>query len=152
MADLDLLDLLAADHLNLRTAVPGPEAVHAVEKHLTAERALLYPTLASHLDHGHAIADDLRVIDNTLVDALAKTGGTADATTALEAHIQAHESHYAALRQAVPAKKLQELGAQVAWAMLEAPTRLHPHLPDHGPLREIASELAAAADQLRDDI
>jgi hypothetical protein len=154
MADLDLLDLLAADHVNLRTDVTGPEAVAAVEKHLTVERALLYPTLRSHLGDGRASVDELRTIDNTLVDALARGDGAVDGETAvaLEAHIGAQEAHYAELRQAVPATKLRELGDQVPWVLAEAPTHLHPHLPDHGPLREVAAELAAAADQYRDDI
>jgi hypothetical protein len=153
MSDFDLLELLSADHMNLRTDVTSPEAVTAVEKHLTVERALLYPTIASHLDDGQSVAEELRSIDDTLVDALGKRDGAAESnvTAALEAHIRAQESHYLKLRQVVPAKKLQELGDQVPFVMEEAPTRLHPHLPDHGPLREVASELAAAADQLRRD-
>jgi hypothetical protein len=155
MADLDLLELLSAEHVNLRTDVAGPAAVTAIEKHLTVERALLYPTVASDLEDGQAITDELRGIDNSLVAAVSKRGGTVsdnEIAAALEAHIGAQESHYSQLRQVVGAEKLRELADQVPLVMEEAPTRLHPHLPDQGPLREVTSELAAAVDQFRIDI
>jgi hypothetical protein len=156
--DQGLLDLLAADHENLRADLEGKGQVgseESLERHLTAERALLYPLIEKRVPDGREIADRLRRLDRTLVEAVIhqRDGGDASGAVlaAFEAHVRAQDEQFAVIQDGVPSSELVHLAGQLPAVVEEAPTRLHPGLPDSGPFREIASELAAEADQLRRD-
>jgi hypothetical protein len=145
-ADLDLIDFLSADHQNLKEAGGTDAFVEEVVKHLTAERALLYPAVERFLADGRGRVADMRVIDDQLED----SSTDKDAARALVAHIDSQEALFSRLRAEVPSETLVELGRQVPLVVSEAPSRLHPHAPEGGPLRELISELDAVKDQIRD--
>jgi hypothetical protein len=149
--DLDLLDYLSADH-SVLGALEGKALESAVETHLTVERALLYPAIEAYLEDGKALVRRLLANDRQVEAVLADTSATFDGghDPSLRTHIEAHEALVERLRADIPAATLVELGDQVGGAIADSPTHPHPRLPDHGPLRAVASELAGVADRIRD--
>jgi len=145
---MDLIDLLTADHQNLKGAVGADGFVAMVEEHLTVERALLYPEVERVLAPGDDQLGRLHQLDHALERAASAHDDHTDEL--LQAHIAGQDGLFSKIRESVPAETLRTLGEQVPLVVAEAPTHAHPHLPDHGPFREIATEVAATVDQIED--
>jgi hypothetical protein len=146
--EIDLVDLLRADHHNLRDSLDDEGFLSALVEHLTVERALLYPEIEHSLAGGGEAVTRLRATDTSLEEiAQAQNGGSSEA---LRVHAEGQDALFSQLREAVSPERLIELARQVPLVMAEAPTHFHRHIPDHGPLREIASEIAASVDQIED--
>ena len=71
MAELNLLDLLSADHQNLLEAAPGIRVLE-VSQHLSVERDLLFPTISHHVSNGKEIVDYLRDSERQLEERLSE--------------------------------------------------------------------------------
>jgi len=149
--DFDLLELLSADHANLRDLASTAELAEATSKHLAVERALLYPLVTKD---GVASADEvteMRSLDRDLEEAI-ESGDMQKAGASLETHVTVQEALFDLVRENVDRSELIRLGQAVAPAMEMAPTHIHTGLPDHGPLEQAASEMAATIDQAEDRI
>jgi hypothetical protein len=149
--DPDLIDLLDADHHGLLDSLTDDNYVSNVVKHLAAERTLLYPEVERYLsDVGADQLDALREIDRRL-----EISGSEPSELRLQVlreHIEAQRLLFGRMRTEVPAGTLTNLAAKLPSVLASAPTHAHPHLPDHGPLREVTSELAAVVDDIEDSI
>ena len=165
---MDLLELLSADHHNLE-GVKTPGLVKAALEHIWVERELLHPAIHEYVDGGGAIVDGMLSLDDRLEDRLAEfeeaTGaeteqtGEASREAAVEAeaevrsviseHIGMQEELFPTLRESIPPERLVELAEGVPLAIGGAPTRPHAGRSE-GFLGEIAEDLTAAADHLRD--
>ncbi len=157
MRDVDLLELLSADHQNLITD-ESDSFVATLTQHLTVERTLLYPAIEKYESGGKAIVEDLRGADHLLevrlaaleADPTPENYGAVDA--ALRAHVDRREVLYPELRRTIPASHLEELAGEVPLTIGGSPTHPHPHLPDHGALGEVAEQLEVIADRLHDKL
>jgi hypothetical protein len=157
MAELDLIELLSADHQNL--AVVDPDSlVGAIAQHIAIERSLLHPAIEAYHSDAGAVLRSLRDTDQRLEERLAQLQDEPNSEnriavgTALADHIDQQERLFPQLRESIPEETLQELAEEVSFAIGGSPTHAHPHLPDHGPLEEIAADLAAVADHVRDRV
>ncbi len=155
MADeLDLLELLQADHVNLRESEQRPELEEAVAKHLTVERELFYPLVARRSICTHAELEELRTIDRSLAEAVlqAKADPSSEEALkrALETHISVQEALFSIVRDQVDPATLLRVAEDLPLTMAEAPTHVHPHLLDHGPLIGAAEDIAEAVDTFED--
>ena len=151
--DLDLLDLLIADHENLSRT--GPDGLlEAVLQHIWVERELLYPAIAEHLQGGEAVAEGLRQADDGLEEELAGLEPAAEAAAvgrvreALAGHVNTQEALFPSLRDSIPAEVLVDLADGVPLAIGGAPTRPRPRARE-GLLGELSDDVAAATDHLR---
>jgi hypothetical protein len=155
--DVDLLQLLSADHRNL-VAGEGDSFVASVLQHVTVERTLLYPAIEEYESDGRAIVEDLRAADHQLEQRLAtleadptpENRGEVDA--AIRAHVARRDVLYSELRRTIPASRLDALAEEVPLTIGGSPTRPHPRLPDHGALGEVAEQLEVIADRLHDKL
>jgi hypothetical protein len=153
--DVDLLELLSADHRNL-VAAESDSWVASVLQHVTVERTLLYPAIEEYESDGKTIVEGLRDADHLLEQRLATL--EADPTpqnrgeveAAIRAHVARREVLYPQLRRTIPASRLEALADEVPLTIGGSPTRPHPHLPDHGALGEVAEQLEVIADRLHD--
>ena len=152
--DLDLLELLQADHVNLRKSEGHPELEESVAKHLTAERELFYPLVARKSICSHDELHELRAIDRSLVEAVlaAKADPSSQETLeqAIETHISVQEALFSIVRDQVDRATLTRIAEDVPLTVAEAPTHVHPHLLDHGPLIGAAEDIAEAVDTFED--
>ena len=163
VADLDLLDLLSADHQNLET-IERDALVRTILGHLWIERELLHPAIRDHADHGDEIVDTLLALDDRLEDRLADLDDAAngedpvaaealseaetEVRAVLSEHIAAQEELFPSLRDSIPAVVLEDLAEGVPLAIGGAPTRPHAGRAE-GFLGEVAEGVAAATDHLR---
>jgi hypothetical protein len=163
VADLDLLDLLSADHQNLGT-IEQDALVKTILEHLWVERELLHPAIRDHADHGDEIVDTLLALDDRLEDRLADLDDAANSQdpvaddalseaetevrAVLSEHIATQEEIFPKLRDSIPAGILGDLAEGVPLAIGGAPTRPHAGRPE-GFLGEVAEGVAAATDHLR---
>ena len=155
MADqLDLIELLQADHLNLRQSEGHPDLEEAVAKHLTVERELFYPLVSRMAICSDEELDELRMLDRSLADAVinARTDpSTQDAVNkAIETHVSVQEALFAIVRDQVDPATLLRIADDLPLTMAEAPTHVHPHLPAHGLLEGAAEDIAEAVDTFED--
>jgi hypothetical protein len=164
VADLDLLDLLSADHQNLVT-IEQDALVKTILEHLWVERELLHPAIRENADHGDEIVDTLLALDDRLEDRLAdledaansrdpvaeiaRSEAEAEVRAVLTEHIAAQEEMFPKLRDSIPSVVLGDLAEGVPLAIGGAPTRPHAGRPE-GFLGEVAEGMAAATDHLRD--
>ena len=147
--DFDLLELMSADHVTLRELVGQPAFPEALSRHLATERDLLYPSVAKEEVASTDELAEMRSLDRDLeIATTADEPGEIRRT--LDTHVAVQEALFDVIREQVGRDRLVELGSQVADAMEEAPTHLHPGLPDHGPLQRVASDVAATIDQVED--
>lgn len=155
MTEIDLLDLLAADHRNLLSA--GITTVVAeISQHLAVERELLYPLITRHCERGEEILERLRLTEHRLEDRMSEleTGSTrAGRRTldeAVEEHARQQEMLFPELRRSIPASALRAVLDTVPLSVGGAPTHAHPFLAEGGPAGEIAEDLASVTDRIRD--
>jgi hypothetical protein len=152
MPDIDLVDLIVADHDDL-LALDEDDVVTSITKHLALERALLYPAIERYLPNGKGLVAEMHRIDRVLEQGLEELESDQseeeNLTVAkdLLAHIDGQRDALDALKRTVAPERLQELTDQVPLILATAPHRPHLHAPDHGSLGEIASEIDARIDQ-----
>lgn len=155
MPDLDLLDLLSADHKNVLAAGPG-EIVVEVSQHLSVERDFLYPEIRQYVEDGAGVLDRLRDADHLVEESLRTfdKGPSAQARSSLDkaiaAHVRLFERLLPTLRDQIPSSRLQELVESVPLSLGGSPTHPHPHLAEGGILGEVIEDAASVADHLRD--
>jgi hypothetical protein len=155
--DIDLLDLLSADHQNMVSAEAG-SLIEVVLPHLTVERDLLHPVIDEYEPNGKGVVDELRDLDRTLEDRLAafehdrSPDRERAVRHAIAAHIEREELLFPLLRVSCPEDTLQKLVDGVATSIAGAPKHPHPGLLRHGRLGEVVEEFADIADEIRDKL
>jgi hypothetical protein len=155
--DVDLLELLSADHRNL-VAAESDSFVASVLQHVTVERTLLYPAIEEYESDGRAIVEDLRDADHVLEQRLGRLEADptpenrSDVDAAIRAHVARRQVLFPQLRRTIPASRLEALADEVPLTIGGSPTRPHPHLPDHGALGEVAEQIEVIADRLHDKL
>ena len=155
MADeLDLLELLQADHLNLRESEGHAELEEVVAKHLTVERELFYPLIVRRSICSHEELEELRTIDRSLANAVLQAKADPSSEEALkqavDTHISVQEALFSIVRDQVDPATLLRIAEDLPLTVAEAPTHVHPHLLDHGPLIGAAEDIAEAVDTFED--
>jgi hypothetical protein len=124
VADLNLLDLLSADHQNLLEAAPAIEVLE-VSQHLSVERDLLFPLISDRLSNGNDIVEDLRQAERELEerlrdferDATEEHEGRLKET--IEEHVTEQEQLFARLRELLPESDLLKPVETVALTLEE---------------------------------
>lgn len=156
VAELDLLELLSADHQKLLEEDP-PE-VADVAQHLGVERELLYPLIRRHAPEGHtvvaALRADERLLEERMADVEHGTGSptvrSAALAEALRHHVEAQEPLFSRLRDHLPPEALVRSARSVPLSIGAAPTHAHPLLADGGAVAEIGEDVASVSDHVRD--
>jgi hypothetical protein len=155
--ELNLLDLLSADHQNLREAAPAPRVLD-VSQHLAVERDFLYPAIAHHAENGEAIVHDLRRAERRLEERLQDL--ERDETPvhveqlrqAIGDHVRVQEELFGRLRELVPESALLTPSEVIALSIGGAPTHAHPHLADSGLIGAIVEDFTSAEDRILDHL
>jgi hypothetical protein len=136
--------------------------VRELSKHAALEESMIYPLAKRVLDDGAQEIDEHlsehMAIKKTLLalDRLPEGDERTDDLVArlrrdVEEHVREVEGEFMPrIRAAVPQEDLAELGQLLEKAKRSAPTRPHPHAPDHPPALTLAGPVAAAYDRLRD--
>jgi hypothetical protein len=157
MADLDLLDLLSADHENLVEA-DRAALIQVVLQHLTVERDLLHPAVKRYLPGGEARLEELRAADRDLEGRLARLeheatpDHEAEVRSAISEHVEHQEPVFEQLRASCPEDVLSHLADGVVTSIGGAPKHPHPGLLHHGRIGEVVEELADIAAEVRDKV
>jgi len=173
---MDAIDLLKHDHRmveqlfrNYRSAASATQRRGVVEilirelsKHAALEELTVYPfarrylpanavDVDEHLTEHMAVKKLLAALDSLAADDSQERDLVGELQREVEHHVRDEEEHFMpALRRAVDAKALQQLGEQLDRAKKFAPTRPHPHAPDKPPAETVAGAVAAVYDRLRD--
>lgn len=158
MTDLDLLELLSADH-RILLEEPAPN-VSELSQHLSVERDLLYPAIRHHLPDGEAVVGDLRRSERrmeTLLEAYEKGPGAdselpGELRQAVCEHVTGQERLFTRLRQEIPAADLVRPVATIPLSIGGSPTHGHVRLATGGPAGEVAEDAASAADHWHDRV
>lgn len=159
MADVDLLELLSADH-RILLEEPAPN-VSELSQHLSVERDLLYPAIRHHLPDGETVVADLRRSERhieTLLEAYERRrGGESDdlpgeLRQAVCEHVTSQERLFARFRQEIPEADLVRAVATVPLSIGGSPTHAHVRLAAGGPAGEMAEDAASAADHWHDRV
>jgi hemerythrin superfamily protein len=136
--------------------------VRELSKHAALEELMIYPLAKRVLDDGAQEVDEHlsehMALKKTLLalDRLPEGDERTDDLVArlrrdVEEHVREEEGELMPrIRAAVPQEDLAELGQLLEKAKRSAPTRPHPHAPDHPPALTLAGPVAAAYDRLRD--
>ena len=159
--DFDMFDLFVADHRRLAELVVEsglePVVIREISMHLAAESRLLYPAIEDHLDGGKAVASRLLRGDHELEELLATAeskgpdpASVDEVRAMVQRHVEGQELVFPAVKDAIPPEEQARLGQEVSRTVREAPTRPHPHLPDHGFFEPAADAIASTIDHLRD--
>lgn len=172
----DAISLLTADHRQVEslyaqvgdgTTFHQPvidEIVRLLSIHDAIEKQLLYPTLAERVEGGASMADrsltehqrmeellhrvDQR--DNEPATTLAALRQTMDNVAE---HVAEEESLiFPALRAALNAAELEDLGQRLEDAKSAAPTHPHPSSPNSGPGAKVAGTASGLLDKAKDAI
>lgn len=155
MPDVDLLNLLTADHQNLLSADPR-SIVSETAQHLSVERDLLYPAVREYVDGAEDLIERFRASERLVEERLApfERDPTPEARSALETSIRDHaktfESAFSELRGQIPQGVLDELTKTVPLTIGSAPTHAHQNLAEGGIIGELAEDVDSVADHLRD--
>jgi hypothetical protein len=153
--ELNLLDLLSADHHNLGEAAPAPE-VRAVSQHLAVERDFLYPAIARNVESGDSVVADLRHAERQLEERLrdiekdATPEHQAGLQAAIRDHVSVQDELFAQLRRIVPESDLLIPSESIALSIGGAPTHGHPHLAEGGLIGAIVEDFTSAEDHALD--
>ena len=155
MPELNLLDLLSADHENLREADPD-SWVSRVSQHLAVERDFLYPAIAENVEDGNTIVEDLRDAERRLEERLRDYEGKASTEhlervrEAIRDHVTVQQKLFADLRDVVPEPALLIPTESIALSIGGAPTHAHPHLAEGGWLGALIEDFTSAEDHILD--
>lgn len=141
-------------------AVLVDQLVAQLSLHAVAEEIVVYPAMADSGDEGLAVEarDEHHAIKEALATLQREKPGEGDFDQALSALIGEVREHVAEeegvwlgrLRSAVGDDGMARMGEQFVAAKGSAPTRSHPHAPDHPPANRVAAALAGPIDRLRD--
>ncbi len=174
----DLLDLLTADHREVRSAFAEldgrlPEArrrtlvertVTALVQHSVVEEQLLYPLArrvlpdgGQHADHDvaeHAEVERLMLqLERLDVDSEAFATTRRQWVRSTVAHIEEEEADlFPRLREACTADELVRLGRQAVQLRKVAPTRPHPATPNHPVAHLTVGPVVGLFDRVRDRV
>jgi hypothetical protein len=155
MADLDLIDLLVADHQNLME-VDDDHVVTLLSQHLSLERDLLYQAITEFCPDGERTAERLRSHEGGLEQAMAQFESSVNVENgaaldeALRAHIDELESLFPELRKSIPDWWLTGVLDMVPVIIGTSPTHGHRHLGESGPIGEMREDLSSITDWIRD--
>jgi hypothetical protein len=170
----DLVDVLVADHDELRTlvsalAAPGGDdqnrltvTIAELSRHLVVEEDYLYPAVREVVPDGVPLANEALAasaeterlaqhIERTSQTDTDRTGLVRSLTDAVHRHIETTErALFPRLRQHCPPAQLRFLAGQVMMAKRTAPTRPHPHDPRTPPWNQIVTPGIGLVDRVRD--
>jgi hemerythrin-like domain-containing protein len=175
---MDVIELLSHDHRMVEQLFRDYHAaandkqrravvevmVRELSKHAALEELSLYPVARRTLEDGADYVVERLATHAEIKRALGEldrlTAGDARSDELMnrlrqevEEHVRQDEDELLpALRDALDAGTLTELGGELDQAKRHAPTRPHPHAPDTPPLLTAAAPVAAAYDRLRDRI
>jgi hypothetical protein len=152
--EINLLDLLSADHTALRDAAPAP-SVSEVSQHLAVERDFLYAAIVHHVENGEGIVEDLRHAERRLEECLR---GVEDATPghlerlqeAIGDHVTVQEELFTRLRRLIPESALLTPSEAIALSIGGAPTHAHPHLAEGGLIGAVVEDFTSVEDHMLD--
>jgi hemerythrin superfamily protein len=138
------------------------QVIHELAVHGEIEELLFYPRLRTALGDGNALADEAiheHVEIKQTLNALDKMKAGDDGFDTLMKELMAEVRHHVeeeerdifpAIRAAMPAKQLEQLGRSLQGAKAIVPTRPHPAAPT-GPIGKLAtSPPVALVDRVRD--
>lgn len=172
----DVRQMLAALEDSPDNAAGASDAVLAARKevaqrlvidssrHEAAEEQFFWPAVRDRLPGGDAMADTAVGQEGEAKEVLARVDrlDAADAEfdrliagfiPAARAHIEYEETQvWPGLRETLSAAEAEELGARVAAAIEQGPTRPHPHTPPDPALLKAAGPVVALVDKLRDAV
>ena len=171
----DAITLPTTDHRTVdglfaeveRTEVPTQDTVDQIVKELSIhdaiEREHLYPVVAERISSGEGTAehsiDEHNQVASTLLDLDRASDATEQRThlTTLIALVRTHVAEeendiFPALRSALSAGELDDLGEVLAKSKASAPTRPHPHAPNMGAGTKLAGAASAPLDKLKDKV
>lgn len=173
---MDALEVLTHDHRmveqlfrNYHAAASDTQRRAVVEllvrelsKHAALEEMFVYPLakkvlpdgaqeIDEHLGEHMAVKKTLLALDR-LSEGDERTGDlVAQLRREVEEHVREEEDEFMPrVRAAVSQQDLDELGQLLTKAKQSAPTRPHPHAPDHPPALTLAGPVAASYDRFRD--
>jgi hemerythrin-like domain-containing protein len=170
----DLVDVLVADHDELRTLVADLAAsggddqdrltvtIAELSRHLVVEEDYLYPAVREVVPDGVPLANDALAasaeterlaqhIERTSSTDTDRAGLVRSLTDAVHRHIETTErTLFPPLRQHCPPAQLRHLAGQAMMAKRTAPTRPHPHDPRTPPLNQIVTPGIGLVDRVRD--
>jgi Hemerythrin HHE cation binding domain. len=170
----DLVDVLVADHDELRTLVAGlaaPDAdnqdrltvtIAELSRHLVVEEDYLYPAVREVVPDGVPLANEALAasaeterlaqhIERTSRTDTDHAGLVRSLSEAVHRHIEMTErALFPPLRQHCPPAQLRFLAGQAMMAKRTAPTRPHPHDPRTPPLNQIVTPGIGLVDRVRD--
>lgn len=155
MAELDLLDLLSADHRNL-LGTAKEALITAASQHLSVERDLLYPAIREYCAQGEAIVERLRRSERRLEERMAdfelrpSKEHEARLDEALREHTAAQDKLFPDLRRQIPSARLTAVLSVVPLSIGGSPTHAHPHLADAGALGAVVEDVTSVANHVRD--
>lgn len=146
-------------------AAGAAEAVAWMSAHLAAVDCVVHPAVRRALPTGRQRALELRACDHLLQQALCRldrrlTGDVHlaglplqdyvdDVRDRLGDHVALEDRAVEELSTRLASDDQQALAARVEQAMVDAPTRPHPHTP-HTPVAALVAHLDAAVDRVRD--
>lgn len=170
----DAITLLTSDHRTVEdlfkkvegSSTPSEDVVNRIVKELSIhdaiEREYLYPTvrdkaagggdMADHSVHEHdEVAETLLAVDKAETGSAEQVQLLARLIQSVKQHVSEEEGRiFPALRTAMSATELKELGDKLAKAKDIAPTRPHPHAPSEGLGTKLAGAMSAPLDRARD--
>lgn len=154
MADIDLIDLLAADHQTLVEA-DDTSLVSLLSQHMSVERDILYQGITEYCLDGEGTVQALRGEERRLEDAMSafesrpEEANRAALRVAVSTHIASLETLFPELRKCIPGWWLSQVVNMVPAVIGGSPTHGHPSLAAGGPVGEVAEDLSAIADYIR---
>jgi hemerythrin superfamily protein len=173
---MDAIELLMHDHRMVEQLFRDYEAaasdeqkrgvvdivVRELSKHAALEELMFYPLARKVLPDGEKLIDDhleehatakrlLHELDGMKPEDDRMDGLFGELRNDIQEHIGEEETELLPkVRGAMDDQALQELGEELDKAKKTAPTRPHPHAPDHPPALALAAPVAAIYDRLRD--
>ncbi len=157
----DILDLLAADHHRIGSALAeggdDVDVIRELSMHLYAEEEVLHRVLRRDVANGDDLADDLVEIDHRLLELLveAQEKGLSERTGELRDLFGRHRDAFATAaertRAPVGSDELARLGEVLLATLAEAPTHPHPLLTgERGAFKPLLDAAASTVDHVRD--
>jgi hypothetical protein len=172
--DRDALEVLSDEHDGLQTLFgrvssidedrPAvlKELLQTLSLHVSMEKQLLVPVVTDRISDGDSLADQLSqyhdeaerihvLVDRRKVNSPDVPELVTQLLDLTEAHIAGFDATIApALRDALSAAELTELGTAMVSEERQLLTHPHPHLPDSGPLAKATHWAASVVDRGRD--
>lgn len=157
MADIDLIDLLAADHQTLLES-ENASLVSLLSQHMSIERDLLYQGITEYCLDGEQTVQGLRGAERQLEAAISAfesspdDANTAALRSAVRAHVARLDALFPELRRCIPGWWLSQVVDMVPLVIGGSPTHGHPSLAEGGPIGEVAEDFSAITDYLRNRV